>query len=90
MFLNLSKIRFVIVTDLEKKYQMGDLIQIEATLVVLAMERGFYLNVYISVMSLIQHEIETPSTHAYDKGESWIHGALKFIFKMFFFRAGEI
>lgn len=80
----------MIVSDLEKKYQMGDLIQIEATLVVLAMERGFYLNVYISVMSLIQHEIETPSTHAYDKGESWIHGALKFIFKMFFFRAGEI
>lgn len=46
---------------------MGGLIQIEATFVVLVMENGFYLNVYISVMSFIPHETETPSTHAPSK-----------------------
>lgn len=46
---------------------MSGLIQIEATFVFLAMARGFYLNVYISVMSFIQHEIETTSTHAHKK-----------------------
>lgn len=69
MFLNLSKIQLVIVRDAEKI--SSGLIQIEAAFVFLALERGFYLNVYISVMSFIQHEIETPSTYAHDKWKSW-------------------
>lgn len=59
---------------------MGGLVQIEATFVVLAMERGFYFNVYISVMSFIQHEIETPSTHAHNK---WIMEGLEGVLKFF-------